>query len=205
VTTILNSNTSAMDSSLTSIVYDNNNNLVSSIHEDIYYPSGDKNTSNSIFEFNTNGFIKNEIVTEIQNGTPDISRKYVYQWSNNDLTVDMFEEIDADSSFLWKTYEFNSFGQISKATYYSVSFSPNVYEYVYDDKNSPFKNIIFPLRIAYQSDGLPPFSDKINNINEYSGSNRQYNYTYDDDDFPTSLDIINEDGTIYSTHTWTYD
>ena len=72
----------------------------------------------------------------------------------------------------------------------------------YDDKNSPFKNIIFPLRIAW-SDYFPPFSDKINNINGYY--NRQYNYTYDDDDFPTSLDIINEDGTTNSTHTWTYD
>ena len=194
---VTNKNTGNIDSVLYQIQYINN--LVQSIHSESYNSSVFLTwTKNSVFEYNSEGRVKSEIRYYFSyNNTPTDTQNLSYVWSNNNLTVEMVPDT---SIILTKTYDFNSFGQIVEKTLGTTST-----QYFYDDKNSPFKNIIFPLRIAYQSDGLPPFSDKINNINGYGGSNVQYNYTYDDDDFPTSLDIINEDGTIYNNYTWTYD
>ena len=189
-----------VDSTLYQVQY--NNNLVESTNEHIFrWNSPEVVTSNSVFEYDSEGRMKSEVQKLKVDGNVSQTQNISYVWSNNDLKVDMFVDVDTeDSVYLIRTYHFNSFGQIVY-TLVDLQNNTGIQQY-YDDKNSPFKNIIFPLRIAYYRH--PPF-DKINNINGINVWNVQHNYTYDDDDFPTSLDIINEDGTINSTHTWTYD
>lgn len=186
-----------IDSILVQVQYDNNN-LVESTNYDYYsWNSPEVSTDNLVFEYDSEERMKSVVRKAMVDGNVYATYNNSYFWSNNDLTVDMFVDVDADSSYMIRTYHFNSFGQIVEVIYHGNQTSDS---YCYDDKNSPFKNIIFPLRMTNT-----PIRDKINNITGCSNSSLQYNYTYDDDDFPTSLDIVQEDGTIYSTDTWTYE
>jgi hypothetical protein len=189
-----------IDSTLYQAQYDNN--LIQSTNEEELYSDGSILLINSVFEYNSEGRVISQVRNQTIDGNPFSTYNCNYVWSNNDLTVDMLVEYTDSTGYQpRKTYHFNSFGQKVEVIQHNYV-PPASSQLFYDDKNSPFKNIIFPLRIAW-SDYFPPFSDKINNIN--GAYSRQYNYTYDNDDFPTSLDIINEDGTTNSTHTWTYD
>ena len=151
----------------------------------VYYPGGDI----AEFEYDNQGRISIYIYTDVDDyppGQPNINiANFVY---NQDGSVVKIWQEEGRATY---TYLFDQNGNVTKVLS-SDDWDGNAeLNYTYDNKNNPFKNILgnsFFVNIWFNPFNISALN---NNIITAENENNIFFYTYDDDDYPISLNSPN--------------
>ncbi|HEY6142442.1 MAG TPA: hypothetical protein VIV55_03305 [Flavobacterium sp.] len=141
------------------------------------------------FTYNSNGKLASFVreITTVSEGT-FIDSKEVYTY-NTDGSISVKEESGSSSTGTIKFVD----GEVSEIT----STNSATHKYVYDAKNSPFKNVLGWDKISFyggEADGILH-----NIISDTSTQSYDYTYTYNSDNYPTKSVEIDNTGFMVKT------
>jgi len=158
------------------------------------------------YEYNTNKQLVKEIETDIAAKKVDMLTTYVYN-ANQTVSEKRIEYSSSNTEYITnKTYTLVN-GEISK-----IVTDDAIETYIYDSKNSPFKNVLGFDKIYELIESYGSKSILIENKREYtyqsttSNSGRKLKYTYNQAGYPTfgeGEDYYNDN--IEETFTYTFE